>query len=176
MGGDVRLFQVRAGHRLSLEQTLHRKRRSVVLLALIASPTHGAEGAGMEQTLTLPHLLKACPARARSAGRTTCARPTCSRHDSCWGTAGHNLAVWPGWAPAGGVYSRPVPPDAIHDGALSMRVTVTQSKVPPRGPLRWRFGVRDCFRRMLRNGLQIQPARLQMLGHILAVWSISHGG
>jgi hypothetical protein len=33
-----------------------------------------------------------------------------------------------------GVYSLPVPPDAIHDGVLSVRVTVTQSNAAPRPP------------------------------------------
>ena len=33
-----------------------------------------------------------------------------------------------------GVYSLPVPPDAIHDGALSVRVVVTQLNAPPRAP------------------------------------------
>ena len=33
-----------------------------------------------------------------------------------------------------GVYSLPVPLDAIHDGVLSVRVTVTQSNTAPRAP------------------------------------------
>jgi hypothetical protein len=33
-----------------------------------------------------------------------------------------------------GVYSLPIPADAIHDGALSVVVTITQANGPPRAP------------------------------------------
>jgi hypothetical protein len=33
-----------------------------------------------------------------------------------------------------GIYSLPVPPDAIHDDALSVVVTITEANKPPRAP------------------------------------------
>jgi hypothetical protein len=33
-----------------------------------------------------------------------------------------------------GIYSLPVPPDAIHDDALSVVVTITEANKPPRTP------------------------------------------
>jgi hypothetical protein len=113
-------------------------RRSAALLALVAfaSLAHGAEGgARMEQTLSLLQPLKA----GGSAWLEVQVGPLApGQRVRVTTSSGELIGAIAPFGPAqrgrSGVYSLPVPPDAIHDGALSVHVTVTQSNVPPRAP------------------------------------------
>jgi hypothetical protein len=89
----------------------------------------------MEQTLTLSHPLKAgaSPWLEVRVGPLTAGQRV--RITTLGGELIGTIAPFgPAERQGGGVYSLPVPPDAIHGGALSLRVTVTQSNVPPRAP------------------------------------------
>src|SRR5271154_876858 len=110
--------------------------RSAVLLALAASLAYGAEGgAWMEQTLTLPHPLKP-GAHAWLEVQVGPLAP--GQRVRVTTLAGEPIGAIAPFGPAerrqSGVYSLPVPPDAIHDGVLSVRVAVTQSNEPSRAP------------------------------------------
>ena len=89
----------------------------------------------MEQTLTLPHPLKA-GANAWLEVQVGPLAP--GQRVRVTTISGELLGTISPFGPAerrqAGVYSLPVPPDAIHDGALSVRVTVTQSNALPRAP------------------------------------------
>jgi hypothetical protein len=110
-------------------------RRFAVLLALVASLPYGAEGAGMEQTLTLPHPLKP-GANAWLEVRVGPLAP--GQRVRVTTSSGELIGAIAPFGPAqrrqSGVYSLPVPADAIHDGVLSVNVAVTQSSSPPRAP------------------------------------------
>jgi hypothetical protein len=111
-------------------------RRSLILLALVASLAYGAEGgAWMEQTLTLPHPLKP---GARAWLEVQVGPLAAGERVRVTTLAGEPIGAISPFGPAqrrqSGVYSLPVPPDAIHDGALSVRVTVVQSNAPSRAP------------------------------------------
>jgi hypothetical protein len=110
-------------------------RRSAALLALVASLAHAADGAEIEQTLTLSHPLKAgvSPFLEVRVGPLTAGQRV--RITTLGGELIGTIAPFgPAERQGGGVYSLPVPPDAVHGGTLSLRVTVTQSNVPPRAP------------------------------------------
>lgn len=89
----------------------------------------------MEQTLTLPHPLKAGASAWLQVQVGTLAAGQRVRVTTL---AGEPIGTISPFGPAqrqgGGIYSLPVPPDAIRDGALTVRVTVTQSNAPPRAP------------------------------------------
>jgi hypothetical protein len=89
----------------------------------------------MEQTLTLPHPLKAGANAWLEVQVGPLAPGQRVRVTTLAGEAIGTIAPFgPAERRQSGVYSLPVPPDAIHDGALSVRVTVTQSNAPPRTP------------------------------------------
>jgi hypothetical protein len=109
--------------------------RSAALLALVASLAQAADGAGMEQTLTLPQPLKA----GASAWLEVQVGPlTSGQRVRITTSTGKLIGTIAPFGPAqrarSGVYSLPVPPDTIQEGALSVRLTVTQSNIPPRAP------------------------------------------
>jgi hypothetical protein len=110
-------------------------RRWAIALTFAASIAYGAEEPGMERTLTLPHPLgpgaaawlevKVGPLAPGQRVRVTTRDGALLGAIAPFGRAERQQA---------GVYSLPVPPDAIHDGALSVVVTVTQGNEPPRAP------------------------------------------
>lgn len=89
----------------------------------------------MERTLTLPHSLDAGanawlevqvgPLAPGQRVRVTTPTGELLGAISPFGTAERRHA---------GVYSLPVPQDAIHAGALSVIVTITEANTPPRAP------------------------------------------
>jgi hypothetical protein len=89
----------------------------------------------MEQTLTLPHPL-APGARAWLEVQVGALAP--GQRVRVTTLAGEPIGTIAPFGPAerrqSGVYSLPVPPDALHDGVLSVRVTVIQSNAAPRAP------------------------------------------
>jgi hypothetical protein len=89
----------------------------------------------MEQTLTLPQPLKA----GASAWLEVQVGPlTSGQRVRITTSTGKLIGTIAPFGPAqrarSGVYSLPVPPDTIHDGVLSVRVTVTQASAAPRVP------------------------------------------
>ena len=89
----------------------------------------------MERTLTLPHPLKA-GANAWLEVRVGALAP--GERVRVTTVSGELLGAiapfGPGERRQGGVYTLPLPADSIHDGTLSVRVSVTQSNAPPRAP------------------------------------------
>lgn len=110
-------------------------RRSAVLLALVASLAYGGGDSGMEQSLTLPHPLKAGASAFLEVQLGPLAPGERVRVTTLSGEPLGTISPFgPAARQSGGVYTLPVPSDAIHDGALSVRLTVTQSNAPPRAP------------------------------------------
>jgi hypothetical protein len=89
----------------------------------------------MEQKLMLPHPLQS-GAHAWLEVRVGPLAP--GQRIRVTTSAGDEIGTIAPFGPAqrrqSGVYSLPVPPDAIQQGALSVRVTVTQSNAPARAP------------------------------------------
>lgn len=110
-------------------------RRWAIALTLAASIAYGAEEAGMERTLTLPHSsgpsanawleVKVGPLAPGQRVRVTTRAGELLGAIRPFGRAERQQA---------GIYSLPVPPDAIHDDALSVVVTITEANQPPRAP------------------------------------------
>ena len=106
-----------------------------VVLLLAGSLAYGAEEGGMERTLPLPHSLgpgahawlevQVGPLGPGQRVRVTTRAGELLGSISPFGPAERQHA---------GVYSLPVPPDAIHDGALSVVVTITEADGLPRTP------------------------------------------
>jgi hypothetical protein len=89
----------------------------------------------MEQTLALPHSLKAGASALLQVQVGPLAPGQRVRVTTSSGELIGAIAPFgPAQRARSGVYWLPVPPDAIHDGALSVRVSVTQSDAPPRAP------------------------------------------
>jgi hypothetical protein len=95
----------------------------------------GAEGTGMQRTLTLPQALAAGanawlevqvgPLAPGQRVRVTTETGELIGAIAPFGSAQRRHA---------GVYALPVPPDAIHDGALSVIVTITETDQSSRTP------------------------------------------
>ncbi|MDA9475266.1 hypothetical protein XI03_12340 [Bradyrhizobium sp. CCBAU 65884] len=104
-------------------------------MTLAASLAHGAEQEGMKRTLTLPHSIgpgaiawlevQIGPLAPGQRVRVTTRTGELLGAISPFGRAERQSP---------GTYSLPVPPDVIHDDALSVIVTITEANMPPRAP------------------------------------------
>jgi hypothetical protein len=110
-------------------------RRAAILLPLVASLACAAEGTDIEQTLTLPHPL---PSGASAFLEVQVGPLAAGQRVRVTTSSGEPLGTVSAFGPAarqsGGVYLLPVPSDAIHNGALSVRVTILDGNKPPRAP------------------------------------------
>lgn len=106
-----------------------------IVLLLAASVAWGAEQAGLERTLTLPHALapggiawlqvEVGPLAPGQRVRVTTRDGESIGAVAPFGAGERRL---------GGRYPLPVPAAAIHDGALSVVVTITDANGSPRAP------------------------------------------
>jgi hypothetical protein len=109
-------------------------RYGAFILILAASLAYGAEE-GMERTLTLPHPI-AAGAIAWLEVQVGPLAP--GQRVRVTTPAGELLGAISPFGPSerqhAGLYSLPVPADAIHDGALSVVIAITEANGPPRTP------------------------------------------
>jgi hypothetical protein len=110
-------------------------RRAAILLPLLASLAYGAEGTYIEQRLVLSRPLppggsaflevRVGPLAAGQRVRVTTSTGEPLGTVSPFGQVARE---------SGGVYSLPVPSDAIRNDVLSVRITLLDGNKPPRAP------------------------------------------
>jgi hypothetical protein len=110
-------------------------RPATAALALFALLAQGANAAlAQDMTLVLPHPL--------GAGETAWIElqlgPIGRQQIDVTTASGQQLGVFSSYGPRAGqdagTYALPVPADAISDGRVAIRITITQTNGPPRAP------------------------------------------
>jgi hypothetical protein len=102
---------------------------------LAASAAYGAEQAGMKQTLTLPQALAPGTTawlEVQVGSLAPGQRVRVTTQDGA--LIGTISPFGRAQRESSGVHALPVPPDAIHAGALSVVVTIVEGSDPPRTP------------------------------------------